>query len=224
MDEALYLEILKVNMGGALRRKINHTWQKLSRDRHLLAKEYSMNDHEYRLWDLLVASFDWDTRHTESYGTVATTDKELASFLGWSASTVCRHRNSLQKKKIIDQINTGEYRLLLNSSMQGRIASPQVQIATMQDHLAPVQSVAGEQGVTPLVSFKDSLEMISNPSEISVVPMQSDQGILTIDDKEYLQSTEYLHNITFVQSTEQQNNRRVESLSLREIMEAMCPA
>lgn len=84
-------------------------WQKINRQRHVIAKQLKLINAEYRLWDLLIALYDWDKTHLETYGTIEITDRQLADLLGWSAPTVCRTRNTLLKKGLIEKIQQGIY-------------------------------------------------------------------------------------------------------------------
>ncbi|MCH7733048.1 MAG: hypothetical protein IIB44_11180, partial [Candidatus Marinimicrobia bacterium] len=99
-----------------LLRRLNKSWQKVQRDRHIRAQDLSLTDPEYRLWDLLLATYDWDKTHTETYGCVETTDRELAEILRWSASKVCRTRNTLTKKGLVNLTQSGLYNLLPEES------------------------------------------------------------------------------------------------------------
>jgi DNA-directed RNA polymerase specialized sigma subunit len=81
-------------------KRLNNSFQKTFRNRHLIAVERKLNDQEYRLWDLYIALYDWDTRH-EHFGCVVDTDLHIAEMINWSESKVCRYRNSLVEKGMV---------------------------------------------------------------------------------------------------------------------------
>lgn len=84
-------------------KRLNDTYQKVFRNRHVIAKNESLTDQEYRLWDLYVALYDWDKKHSH-YGCVVDTDKHIAEMLNWSEAKVCRTRKKLIIKGVVSSI------------------------------------------------------------------------------------------------------------------------
>lgn len=145
----------------SLIRRLNRTYQKVYRDRHLLAQGLSLTDPEYRLWDLFKALEDWDKNHSETYQKVLATDRELVKVLPssyWSPSKVCRVRKSLITKGFIDQTGTSEYKVIEMSLVQQRISQ-------VKQKIAPVQQKQTYNGNSSLVSYKDKYSLVRSNKE-----------------------------------------------------------
>lgn len=94
-------------------RKLNGSYQRISRDRHLIARQLGLSDPEYRLWDLLVASYGWDNRYEDSYERVEATSRDIAFVLNWSHSKVSRVMNQLKEKEFVRVFKQGVYEVLV---------------------------------------------------------------------------------------------------------------
>jgi len=153
----------------ALLRKLNKTYQKVFRDRHIRARKLSLTDSEYRLWDLCVAVYDWDKKHTQTFGTLETTDRELASILGWSASKACRKRNSLIRKGLIEKTEIGTYKVVPvgaeTALLHQGVAQTQQEIAPTQEKGADLQQKQTQTADSSLVSYKDKYRLVRSDRE-----------------------------------------------------------
>lgn len=90
-------------------------FQKHYRNRHLLAKELNLKDEEYRLWDFMVATCGWDSRHIDTYLIVEATLGHIAGFLHWSTSKTSRVMNNLINKGIIVRKKDAGYEIKLRA-------------------------------------------------------------------------------------------------------------
>lgn len=142
-------------------KRLNDTYQRLYRNRHLIAKKCGMDDSEYRLWDLYLAIYDWDKTHAATFETFTATDANIAEILGWSTSKVCRARHELLGKKVIEIVERSVYRVKLLpvkeneiANLQGKNAELQGKIAHMQQDFSPVQQNQGSELVNSIVSSK----------------------------------------------------------------------
>lgn len=174
-------------MNMQISRRLNNTYQRVYRNRHLIAKNLKLNDREYRLWDLYIAIYDWDKGHIETYQTVQATDLMLSEVLGWSPSKVCRVRNLLLEKGSIKSTARSTYSIVLLPQKENNIAELKDDTAKMQDDIAPVQEkVAEVQQIqsypTPntTVSYKDKYR-ISTEEEYVRVKIRVDQLNKQID-------------------------------------------
>lgn len=151
-----------------LRRITNQSWQKVKRNRHLVAIHLELDDAQYRLWDLLVALYDWDRKHEETYGCVECTDREIAKILSWSPAKVCRARNELLKKKVIrkpgdlysilpfpelDDETLNKFKKV--ARVHGSVSPLKPHVSPPIKELAPLQQNQGYLDKSSLVSYKD---------------------------------------------------------------------
>lgn len=134
-----------------------------------MAKELALNDAEFRLWELYLALYDWDKKHTETYLTVEATDRQISEVLMWSAPKVCRTRNQLLAKRLISQIKTSVVKVLLIPHKDIEFASLQEKVAEMKYHnsqvkqkIAPVKRLSGSFNQNSLVSYKDKYRFIKD--------------------------------------------------------------
>jgi hypothetical protein len=146
----------------SLQRRLNNTYQKLYRNRHVIAKQLKLSDPEYRLWDLYLALYDWDIKHTETFQTVEAPDRDIAKLLDWSASKVCRSRNKLIQKGIIRSKTRTVHEVVLIPSKETDVSSLQHQTAPVKQALAGVQQesavkqqTTGKSNQSSIVSYKD---------------------------------------------------------------------
>lgn len=174
-------------MNMQISRRLNNTYQRVYRNRHLIAKNLKLNDREYRLWDLYIALYDWDKDHTETYQTVQATDLVLSEVLGWSPPKVCRVRNLLLKKGAIKPIGRSIYTIVLLPQKENNFAGLQNSIAEMQDEIAPVQEKVAEvqqiQGYSDpntIVSYKDKYR-INTEEEYTRAKIRVDELSKQID-------------------------------------------
>lgn len=170
-------------------RRLNNTYQKVYRNRHLVAKQLNLKDSEYRLWDLCLAIYDWDKKHEETYQTVETTDKILADILGWSSSKVCRVRNGLIEKGTIKEKARSLYEVVLlpssknnTAKLQDENANLQDQIAETQENIAELQSNQDKTDETTIVSYKGKYR-INTVDEYNDIKNKVDELSKNIDEK-----------------------------------------
>ncbi len=144
-------------MKRPIERRLNTTYQKVKRNRHVIAKEMEFTDQEFRLFDLCLALYDWDKKHTETYMTVEATDYDISNILHWSPSKVCRTRNSLIKKGVLSKIGDGWYRVLVSDIAEVQSANSGMQFndARVQQNNASMQQDSGKSSGNTIVSYKD---------------------------------------------------------------------
>lgn len=164
--------------------QIKHTFQKVYRDRHLLAKSLNITDAEYRLWDLYIAGCDWDSKHIENYQTLQATDSEISKILGgkWEDTKVCRTRNKLLKKGILSRIEGTRSRYYVKLMSIDDNAKIQDNVVPMQEDNGEMQSVADQPNQTALGSFKDKYKdvydnLLKQEQEISTLISQLDISV-----------------------------------------------
>jgi hypothetical protein len=131
----------------------------VSRSRFLLLESKLLKMEEFVLFELYISVADWDVRH-ERYGTVKTTNQEVAGMLGWTqGTTVGRYKKALGDKNFIrisqdDAIEIVDFsqwikghnpKADLNAEMRPAPANTHIQPAEMHD--SPAQNV----------SYKDNL-------------------------------------------------------------------
>ena len=140
--------------------RLNNSWQRIYRNRQLVAKKLGLSDQEYRLWDLYIAVNGWDKRYEESYQAVHATDKQIAGILGWSQSKVCRTRSGLVKKGVIrERARSIQEMLLLPgklddiAQLQNKDASMHEEISDLEDKNANLQPIQGKNDNDSLVSY-----------------------------------------------------------------------
>lgn len=170
-----------------MQRRLNDSYQKVYRNRHIKARGLSLTDPEYRLWDLFTAVYDWDKTHTQSFGTIETTDRELAEVLKWSASKVCRNRVSLIKKGLIEQTSIGVYKLLLeklSAPLEQEVAQAKQEIAPTQQEVADLQQKQAYTADNSLVSYKDKYRLERSIKEYE--GLARDFPLLSIDDMKWI--------------------------------------
>lgn len=171
-----------------LRQISTDSWQRIYKNRHILAKDLELSDAEYRLWDLYSAASGWDKRHKDRYRVTEATDEEVGFVLNWSASKACRTRNNLIKKGLIRTVKDGLYEALLIPSPDFKDANVQEKASTTQDKPAPVeakvasvQTIPGENDTESLVSYKGIYSSISSLSVYRDVKKRVEDISRTID-------------------------------------------
>lgn len=164
-----------------LKRKLNKSFQKLFRNRHIKAKELDLSDQEYRLWDLLLALYDWDQTHTETFGTVEATQLQLAELLNCSDPKVCRLIRSLIKKGLIKKIEESVYQV---TDLQNSSSFLQEESSVSQDLVADLKEKQGYDSNSPLVSFKDNTSFVRSNKEYEELQRQFPN--LTVEDMKWI--------------------------------------
>lgn len=145
-------------------RRLNSTYQRVYRSRHVKALELNQTDAEYRLHDLLLALYDWDKKHVDTYGTVETTDRDIAPLLKWSPSKVCRTRRELIKQGVIKEIRPHVYLVTQVAQMQQQESKMQDEVSLMQQEVAEMKQNQGYRSGKTIVSYKDNYGDINNRS------------------------------------------------------------
>lgn len=152
-------------------------YQRLKRERHLIAYKLRLTDKEYRLWDFLGAICGWDVKYADQYKRIEITLKEISNFLGWDESCVSRNINSLSKKGLIERIGRSEYyiKVLPEREVKEGVVSEQPKIALLQETFAPPQrNVAVEQEIrgyidkSVLSSFKGNVSLRSSVEYLEI--------------------------------------------------------
>lgn len=165
-----------------LRRISNNSYQKLYRNRHILAKDLNLNDQEYRLWDLYGALAGWDKRYEDIFQIVHATDEEIANITGWSTSKTCRTRNGLIRKKLVSEKSRGVYKILLIPCKDNKNASVSDETANLKDEVAPkteesadLQLVSGKSDKSSLYSFNGVYGSIRTKEEYMDVKKREEE-------------------------------------------------
>jgi len=204
-----------------LQRRLNNTYQKLYRHRHIIAKKLKLSDPEYRLWDLYLALYDWDTKHTETFQTVEAPDRDIAKLLDWSASKVCRNRNKLISKGIIKSKTRTVHEVILIPSKETDVSSLQHQNAPVKQTFAGVQQKSAEKqqstGKTDqntIVSYKDKYigeskrvvikQEVRSDKEYQRIYQGGDFQNLTPDDMKWID--ENLSEIKVIEDNKMEND------------------
>ncbi len=171
-------------MQSKLHRRLNGSYQKVRRDRHLLYREHKMTDPECRLWELLVSLCDWDPKHFDTVGTVEATQKELAGFLGreWSTSKVSRTKDLLINKGVLTEIEQGIFRIVPSPLVREPLAPTQYEIASTHSSLASVQVAPDKDRRFSIVSYKGEYKPYQRK--------EADHARFTEDDAEWIKLNE----------------------------------
>ena len=164
-----------------LKRRLNKTYQKVYRDRHVKAKELALTDQEYRLWDLLLALYDWDRNHQETYGTIEATEAQLAELLNCSDSKVCRVRAKLTKKGLVTMVAESVYQV---ASLQDDPALMKQQFSEMKQPVADLQEKQSSEDVSSLVSYKDKYRLLRSDEEYE--KLHEEFPGLSVDDMKWI--------------------------------------
>lgn len=156
-------------------------YQRLNKNRHLIAKEIKLSDAQFRLWDLFSALCGWDSRYEHLYRKVQITQKEIALILDWDESKVSRVSNSLIRSGLIEKTDRSEYivRVLAEKGSENenneQIAKIQEKLAKSQKPLAEIQnSTANSQekrsyiNNSSLVSFKSNSPLRTDGEYLSI--------------------------------------------------------
>jgi hypothetical protein len=176
-------------------------YQKIGRNRHLLASFLKFTDSEYRLLDFYIAFYDWDKTHTETYGCAEITDKDAGVFLNWSTAKVCRTRNELLQKGLITLVDKGTYKITFLQEPQffkdastGKtiVASVKSQLSNMEKEFAPMQGKGGYEPENPLGSFKVNLVSLRSDKEYEDIwKGMSKPNNFTPDDMKFIDRSIY---------------------------------
>lgn len=167
-------------------RRLNNSYQKLYRYRHVVATQLKLTDAEYRLWDLLIALKGWDKNYPDSYRIVETTDREIAGILRWSCSKVCRTRNKLQKKDLVTKKAIRVCEVNDASEMQHLISIVQQKGAKPKQKVAPTQQGQVQINTSPLVSYKGESGFLRSQEEYQKTEEELGPDSLEIDDMKWI--------------------------------------
>lgn len=169
--------------------RLNNSWQRIYRNRQLVAKQLGLSDQEYRLWDLYIAVNGWDKRYEESYQAVHATDKQIADILGWSSSKVCRTRSGLVKKGVIRERERSVQEMLLLpgklddiAQLQNKDANLHEQIAEVKNEIADSQPIQGKNNNDSLVSYNGMYFPIKTKERYEEVKSTVDNLTKQIDE------------------------------------------
>ena len=185
-----------------LRRKLRG-WQRVSRNRHLIAEKYRLSDGEFRLLELYRDLTDWDEKHTDTYKTFCVTDVVVSDFLKCDPTTVYRRRVSLLSKGLIVKKEDRCYEVVGCDKLDSYLetvdeflgdADKQISIVAGQSNNVPVhKEIAGVQvnqsylTKSPLVSFKgDSVSLIPCNKYLELEG-SGRFGNFTADDMEFVE-------------------------------------
>lgn len=180
----------------SLQRRLNNTYQQLYRNRHVIAQKLKLSDQEYRLWDFYLATYDWDKNHSQTYECVEASDRDVASFLRWSPSKVCRARKKLTNKGVIAFKSRSLYKVLLIPNKKTDISLLQLQNASVKQKNAEMKQRTGETSQSSIVSYKDKYiskgkrednkQEIRSNEEYQRIYEESDCLGLTPDDMKWI--------------------------------------
>lgn len=188
-------------------RKLNG-WLKLSKKRHILARNSKLTDKEYRVWDLMLSLRGFDERNQDSYMVVEVTDREIASLLNCSISQACRARQKLMQKGWIEQIDRSRYSIIVDVVVhKGNVAPVQVDIVPVQESIAPTQTQSEEDWSPSIFSSKvgniNSYPRILKAKEVVIHGLRSDEEYqklardhdLMIDDMKWIDQYPFRTNL-----------------------------
>ncbi|MDP2670961.1 MAG: hypothetical protein Q8P13_00650 [bacterium] len=133
-----------------LKRLNGSGFERLSRKRHLVARDLSLTDPEFRLWSLLVSLYAWFEGNQETYGKVEATNRGLAALLPkseWSATKVNNNLKTLLQKGLITRTGRSEYEINLSVVQQNispvkQIVSPTEQFVSLVKQELPQKEVS----------------------------------------------------------------------------------
>lgn len=149
-------------------------YQKADRNRFLLLANGTLTQEEFLVYELAVAITDWDPKHTDTYGTFAGTNIQIASLLGWkSDSSVCRLKKRLIKKNIFIEVNERlrvfdfeKWQLRKNpAEKQPEVAEIEPPTAKTQTPVANLQPIRVQRPDYSLGSFKGEYKFSVNKEE-----------------------------------------------------------
>jgi hypothetical protein len=148
-------------------------YQKMDRNRHILASFLKFTDPEYRLLDFYNAFYDWDKKHVDTYGHVEITDKDAGRILNWSTAKVCRTRKELIQKGLISTTDKSTYKMTFlqepqtfnNTPDKTEVARMETPNSNTETVIAPMQRNGGYRPENPLVSFKGDVVSLRSDKE-----------------------------------------------------------
>ena len=174
-------------------RRLNNTYQKVHRNRHLVAKNLNLSNIEYRLWDLCLAIYDWDQKH-EGFSTFKFTDRELANIFS-SASTINRVKASLINKGILSLIDRSTYKINLlpgsifyESCLNKNVSPTEQDVPLIGQDVPSVKQKLGYSDEIPIFSYKDNIikQGIRSDGEYKEILNSGDYERLIIDDFKWI--------------------------------------
>lgn len=171
-----------------------HNYHKTPRERFTLLAKRIVTEEEFVLLEFLVAISGWDEKYEDSYGVFAATNQQIAEQLGWKSDTsVLRHKEELLKKGFIEKLTDGYFRVkhierwlskqnTSHNSKPEETARMHNNYANMQKEPAKMQGLLPQNGNSPLVSSKGSLDTprIKLDEDLSD---EIDQIIINIDNE-----------------------------------------
>lgn len=172
-----------------LLKKLNG-FQKAPKDRFLLLAKGVLTQEELILYELGLATIDWDYRHIDTFGTFQATNQELAEILGWkNGATVSRHKARLIEKgffiladdKRIEPKDFEMWELKKPAKMQDYIAEKQTDSAYKHEQSAKMHELSSQNTNYPLVSYKGNISSSNNESNNT-----NDGSGLSEDDKKWI--------------------------------------
>lgn len=195
-------------------------YQTTFRRRHIFAKELDLTDREYRIWDLYTTVYDWDSRHTETFGTIETTDAQVASLIGCDPSTVNRTKKLLIQKGLIKQLEDGLIQILVvaekpNATHQHAYAPHQYGYAPQNNYLAGTQQNQGYSQESPLVASKEDLGSSKANQSINT------NAYPTINTDNPDSNPEISHTDVFGRSEKENSPNQQELINLKQKQESL---
>lgn len=161
-------------MGNSLIKKLNG-YHKAPRKRFLLLLNGVLNQKELLLYEFGIAIADWDTDHTDAYGTFYATNLQIAQILGVkSDTTVGRIKQSLIDKgyfKKIDKriwvrdFNEWQLRKYNPAVIEPQPAKTHEENAELHEEPAKLKSIQPETHEYSLGSFKGELRVTRTTEE-----------------------------------------------------------
>lgn len=189
--------------GAEKLRKRLRGWQKIPRERHLIAEKHNLTDGEFRLLELYRDLTDWDDRHIDTYKTFFATDADIAELLNCNPSTISRRRGSLLSKSLIKVTKDKRYEIVDDSESNtyseaikvfGENARKKEQdaekhnpIALEHEECAPTQENRGQSTELPLVSFKGDFVSLVPCDRYLELEKSGRFGAMTADDMEFIE-------------------------------------
>ena len=165
-------------------------FQKAPKDRFLLLATGTLTQEELVLYELGLASTDWDHRHIDTYGTFHATNQEIADILGWkNGATAGRHKANLIKKGFfiladdqrIAPKDFEKWELRKSAKMQNQVAEMQSDSANKHEPSAKIQELSPQNSGYSLISYKGNISSFNNESNTT----NNDSG-LSEDDKKWI--------------------------------------
>lgn len=140
-----------------LEKRLNNSYRKVYRNRHIVALNLKLTDKEFRLLEFLSDIADWDESHTDTFETVVFTSREIAPVLNWSFTVVSKTTNKLLEKKLLEKKGRSHYLVHQLSESKENVSLTKLNVSLPTQIVSPKKQIRSQEDRSSIVSYKDSV-------------------------------------------------------------------